>query len=155
MVYFRETDAISGKMAKAYITLNGRVEELFYARSLKATIEKNKVDVPILGRTNTPQRSSGWSGSGTLTIYYVTSLFRQLMRDYVKTGRDFWFDLQVINEDPQSGAGKQTAVLRGCNLDSVIAARFDATSDDMLEEEIPFTFSDYDLLESFSPVTGS
>ena len=155
MAFFRENDAISGKQARAYATINGRVEELFYARSLEATIEKNKVDVPVLGKTNTPQRSAGWSGSGTLTIYYVTSLFRRLMLDYVKTGRDFYFDLQVVNEDPQSAAGKQTVILRNCNLDSISAAQFDATSDDMLEEELPFTFSDYDLLEQFNPITGA
>lgn len=154
MAFFRETDAISGKHAKAFITINGQVEELFYARSLEATIEKNKVDVPVLGRTNTPQRSAGWTGTGTLTIYYVTSLFRELMRQYIKTGQDFWFDLVVKNEQPGSAAGKQTVVLRGCNLDSVSAAQFDATSDDMLEEELPFTFTDYDIESQFNTITG-
>lgn len=149
-MFFREQDALSGKMARAYATINGRREELFYAKSLEATIEKNKVAVPVLGKTNTPQRSAGWTGSGTMTIYYVTSVFRQLMRDYIKTGKDFWFDLQVINEDENSGTGKQTAMLLGCNLDSVIAAKFDATSDDMLDEEMPFTFNDYDILDQFT-----
>ena len=60
---FREGDAISGKQAYAYIKINGRQEELFYAKSLEATIEKNKVDVPVLGRTNTPQRAAGWSAA--------------------------------------------------------------------------------------------
>lgn len=154
-MFFREGDAISGKQAKAFATINGRVEELFYAKSLEATIEKNKVDVPVLGRTNTPQRSAGWSGSGTLTVYYVTSIFRQLMLEYVKTGKDFWFDLQIVNEDPVSSAGKQTTVLKGCNLDSITIAQFDATSDDMLEEEMPFTFSDADLLNQFNQITGA
>jgi Protein of unknown function (DUF2001). len=155
MAVFRETDAISGKQAKAYAVIDGQMEELFYAKSLEATIEKNKVDVPVLGKTNTPQRSAGWSGSGTLTIYYVTSKFRKLMSDYVKTGRDFWFDLQITNEDPGSSAGRQTVVLRNCNLDSVSAAQFDASSDDMLEEELPFTFSDYDLLDEFNTISGA
>jgi len=152
---FREGDAISGKQAYAYIKINGRQEELFYAKSLEATIEKNKVDVPVLGRTNTPQRAAGWSGSGTLTIYYVTSVFRRLMLDYIKTGRDFWFDLYVVNEDPQSSAGKQSFMLKNCNLDSVIIAKFDASSDDMLEEEMPFTFSDVELLDEFRTITGA
>lgn len=155
MAFFRNQDAISGKMARAYATINGRVEELFYAKSIEATIEKNKVDVPILGKTNTSQRSAGWSGTGTLTIYYVTSLFRQMMVDYVKTGRDFWFDLQVVNEDPVSSAGKQTVVLKNCNLDSVVIAQFDSTSDDMLEEELPFTFDDVDMLDQFNQITGA
>jgi len=154
MAYFKEVDAISGKQAKAYIIINNRREELFYAKSLEATIEKNKVDVPILGRTNTPQRSAGWSGTGTLTVYYVTSIFRQLMQKYVSTGNDFWFDLMIVNEQPGSGTGKQTIFLRNCNLDSVIAARFDSTSDDMLEEEMPFTFTNYEVIDPFSAIKG-
>ncbi len=154
MAYFKETDAISGKQAKAYITIDGVREELFYAKTLEATIEKNKVDVPVLGKTNTPKRSAGWSGSGTLTVYYVTSRFRQLMRDYVKTGKDFWFDLMVVNAQPDSSTGSQTTVLKGCNLDSVSAAQFDAGSDDMMEEEMPFTFNDYEISGQFSTLTG-
>ena len=155
MAFMRESDAISGKHAKAYVTINGQVEELFYARSLEATIEKNKTDVPALGKTNVGQKGTGWTGTGTLNIYYVTSLFRQLMLDYVKTGRDFYFDLQVVNEDPISTAGRQTVVLKNCNLDSVIAAQFDATTDDVLSEDVAFTFDDYDILEQFTTPTGA
>ena len=77
------------------------------------------------------------------------------MLDYIKTGRDFWFDLYVVNEDPQSSAGKQSVMLKNCNLDSVIIAKFDASSDDMLEEEMPFTFSDVELLDEFRTITGA
>ncbi len=149
MTYFNSNDAISGKQAKAFATINGDVEELFYAKSLESTIEINKVDVPVLGRTNTPSVPSGWTGSGTLTIYYVTSTFRQLVRDYVKKGTPFYFDLQVVNEDPASDIGKQTALLKDCSIDSIIAAKFDNTTDDKMDEEIPFTFNDYDLLDNF------
>jgi hypothetical protein len=155
MTFMREADAISGKYASATAKINGRIEELFYARSLEATITKKKVDVPILGKTNTPQRAAGWSGTGTMTVYYVTSVFRKLMRDYIKTGQDFWFTLSVTNEQPGSAAGVQTAELIDCNLDSIIAARFDSTSDDMLEEEMPFTFNDYELLDEFNTITGA
>ena len=149
MAVFNVQDAISGKQGKAFATINGRVEDLFYAKSLESTIEVNKVDVPILGRTNTPSVMSGWTGSGTMTIYYVTSLFRKLMLDYIKNGKAFYFDLQVINEDPASSTGRQTVMLKDCSLDNVIAAKFDATTDDKLDEEISFTFNDYDILESF------
>lgn len=154
MAYFNKQDALSGKQGKAFVTINGRTEELFYAKTVEATIEKNKVDVPVLGRTNTPQRTAGWKGTGTLTIYYVSSVFRQLMRDFIRNGTDFWFDLQIVNEQPGSSTGKQTVILKNCNLDSVIAAKFDATSDDMLDEELPFTFEDYDILDQFNTIQG-
>lgn len=150
MAIFNEGDAISGKQARAFATIDGRVEELFYAKSLEATIEVNKVDVPVLGKTNTPSVMSSWSGSGTMTIYYVSSLFRRLMLDYIKNGRAFYFDLQVVNDDPASNAGRQTALLKDCSLDSIIAAKFDNTTDDKLDEEISFTFNDYDLLDTFN-----
>ena len=148
-MFFDVRDAVSGKQARAFATIDGRVEELFYARTLDATIEKNMTDVPILGKTRTPQRSAGWNGSGTLNIYYVTSIFRELMIRYVKTGRDFYFDLTVVNEEPNSSIGKQTTVLKNCNLTSLTVAKFDATSDEMLNEDMPFTFDDVDILDQF------
>lgn len=154
MAFFREQDAISGKMARAYATVNGAVEELFYARTGEATAEKNKVDVPVLGRTNVASRAAGWNGTGTLNMYYVTSLFRELMIRYIKTGEDFYFDLMIVNEQPGSNAGKQTIVLKNCNVDSMILTQFDITTDDMLEEEIPFTYSDADMPDTFNRVTG-
>lgn len=150
MAFLKAEDVISGKQGRAFITINGRVEELFYAKTVEATIEKTKADVPILGRTNVGKKATGWAGTGTLTIYYFTSRFRALMLEYIKTGKDFYFDLQIVNEDPASSLGKQTAVLKNCNLDSVIAASFDAGSEDPLEEEMPFTFDDFDLLDQFA-----
>ncbi|SCY93259.1 phage tail tube protein [Alkaliphilus peptidifermentans] len=154
MKYMNEQDAISGKYAKAFVILNDNVEELFYAKSLESSIEKSKSDVPVLGKTNVGKKAAGWSGTGTLTIYYITSLFRQLMLEYVKHGRDFYFDLQVVNEDPASSAGKQTILLKNCNIDGVVAAKFDATSEDQLDEEISFTFDGFDILDSFNSPRG-
>ncbi|MGG4552256.1 phage tail tube protein [Paenibacillus humicus] len=152
MGVFNVKDAISGKTARAFVTINGRVEELLYGKTGEATAEKNKVDVPVLGKTNTPQRAAGWKGTGTLTVYYVTSIFRELMINYIKTGEDFWFDLMMVNEQPGSAAGKQTIILKNCNVDSLILSKFDATSDDMLEEEIPFTFEDVDMPDMFNTI---
>lgn len=149
MAFMNHQDVISGKQAKAFITLKGKTEELFYAKSLESKIEKNKADVPVLGRTNVGKKAAGWSGSGTLTVYYMSSVFRELVKDYIKTGKDFYFDLMVINEDPSSSIGKQTVMLKNCNLDGVTAAAFDAASEDMMEEELAFTFDDYDVMGSF------
>ncbi|MEJ8548159.1 phage tail tube protein [Brevibacillus borstelensis] len=153
-MFFNVQDAIRGQQAKAYANIDGRIEELFYGRTLEATIEKKKTDVPILGKTTTPQRAAGWTGSGTLNVYYVTSVFRNLMLRYVKANRDFYFDLTVVNEDPESSVGKQTVVLKNCNLTSITIAKFDATSDEMLNEDLPFTFDDVDILDQFGKPIG-
>lgn len=43
MAFLKAEDAISGKQGKAFVTINGRVEELFYAKTVEATIEKRRL----------------------------------------------------------------------------------------------------------------
>src|SRR5690606_7151157 len=149
MAFLKAGDTISGQEGRAYATINGQVEEMFYIRSLEATIEKQKTEVRTLGRRGVQHKASGWTGTGTMTIYYVTTLFRQLMLDYIRNGRDVYFDITVVNEDPTSSIGRQTVVLKGVNLDSVMAARLD-TETEVLDEEISFTFDDVDIMDSFT-----
>lgn len=154
MPFLKAGDTISGQEGRAYATINGQVEEMFYVKNLEATAEKRKSEVRTLGRRGTQHKSTGWTGSGNMTIYYVTSLFRQLMLNYIKTGKDTYFDVTIVNEDPTSTIGKQTVVLKDVNLDSVIVAKLD-TESDALDEDIDFTFEDVDVLDSFgAPILG-
>lgn len=154
MAFLKAGDTISGQEGRAYATINGQVEEMFYIKSLEATIEKQKTEVRALGKRGTQHKATGWTGSGTMTIYYVTTLFRQLMLDYIKNGRDVYFDVTIVNEDPTSSIGRQTVVLRGVNLDSVVAAKLD-TEAEVLDEDVDFTFDDVDILDSFGrPILG-
>lgn len=154
MSFFKLGDAISGQEGRAYATINGRVEEMFYAKKIEATAEKQKTEGKVLGRRGTQSKASGWKGTGSMSIYYATPIFRQMMLDYIKTGKDTYFDLQVINEDPNSTIGKQTTVLKNVNLDSVIMAKVDVDSD-LLDEDVNFTYDDVDILDSFvKPTLG-
>ena len=110
-------DVISAKLASAYVTVDGNRYLLFQAKSLEATIEKEKEEVAILGRLMKGNKSVSAKGSGTLTIYKNTSLFENMMLKYVNQGVDTYFDLQVVNNDPTSEAGKHTVILTGCNID--------------------------------------
>lgn len=154
MGFLKAGDTISGQEVRAFLTVNGRNEELFYAKKLESKVEKKKTQVKTLGKRGEQNKAAGWSGSGTLTVYYVTSLFRELMIKYIKTGVDTYFDISVTNEDPTSNIGKQTIVLKDCNLDEVSMAMFDVDTE-VLEEDMSFTFEDVDLLDKFGkPVLG-
>jgi hypothetical protein len=148
MTFLKARDTISGQEGRAYATINGNQEEMFYLKTLEATIEKEKAEVKTLGNRGTQHKATGWSGSGSMTIFYTTTLFRQMMLDYVKGGKDTYFDIVVINDDPTSSIGKQEVVLKGVNLDSVIIAKLD-TESDALDEDIDFTFEGVDISGSF------
>lgn len=154
MGFFKAEDTISGQEARAFLTVDGRNEELFYAKKIESKVEKTKTEVKTLGHRGTQNKATGWKGTGTLTVYYATSLFRELMLKYMKDGKDVYFDIAVTNEDPTSNIGKQTIVLKNCNLDEVSMAMFDVDSE-VLEEDMSFTFEDVDLLDKFNkPVLG-
>ncbi|WP_339316875.1 phage tail tube protein [Paenibacillus sp. FSL R10-2734] len=153
MGFLKASETISGQEGRAYATINGQVEEMFYIKTLEASVEKEKAEVKTLGRRGTQHKTTGWSGTGSMTIYYMTSRFRQLMIDYIKTGRDTNFDITVTNEDPGSTIGSQTITLLGVNLDSVVMVSLD-TESDALEEDIDFTFEDIDMGQAFNAPTN-
>ncbi|SHE62256.1 phage tail tube protein [Clostridium fallax] len=149
MSYMKFSDTISGQEARAYITIDGRNEELFYAKKVEAKVKKKKTEGKTLGKRGTQHKAAGWSGEGTLTVHYATSLFREIMIKYMKTGVDTYFDMAVTNEDPTSTIGKQTTILKDCNLDEVPMALLDIDKE-VLEEDMAFTFEDVDLLDKFN-----
>lgn len=153
MGFLHAPDAISGKEGRAYAVINGNVEELFYAKNIEARVEKTKSEIKALGRRATQHKVTGWTGTGTMTLYYMSPVFRRMMLEYIRTGRDIYFTLVVTNEDPASTAGRQTVVLKECNIDSVVLAKFDVDADE-LDEEVPFTFSDFDLPDQFNALRG-
>ncbi|CAH1212276.1 Phage-like element PBSX protein XkdM [Paenibacillus plantiphilus] len=156
MGFLQAKDTISGQAGRAYAIFDGNQEEMFYVKTIEATVEKEKAEIKTLGRLGTQHKAIGWSGSGSMTIYYVTSKFRQIMLDYINNGKDIYFDIRVINEDKSSSIGKQEVRLTGVNLDSVIMASLD-TESEALEEEISFTFEGVQMTETNkfgNPVTS-
>lgn len=152
MGFLQAKDTISGREGTAFAQINGKNEEMFYIKTLEAKIEKQKAEIKTLGSRATQHKTSGWSGTGSMTIYYMTALFRQMMLDYIKTGKDTNFTINVTNADPTSSVGTQTIMLKNVNLNSVVMAKLD-TESDVLEEELEFTFDDVDILSNFNAPT--
>lgn len=145
-------DTISGKEGRAHAKIDGNNEDLFMAKTIEASVEKAKSEVKAIGKRMTGHKTTGGNGTGSMTLYYLTPLFRQLVKRWKETGVDIYFDMVVENEDPSSAAGKQSVLLIGCNLDSVVLAKLDGDSDDPLDEDIDFTFEDFDILTPFNQI---
>ncbi len=146
-------DAISGSLAECFVTIGENRYNFMQAIDLEAKLEKTKVEVPILGKTGKGNKANGWKGTGSATFHFNTSIFRQLMKRYKDTGEDIYFDIQVTNEDPTSSVGRQTVILKDCNIDGGTLAKFDADAD-YLDEEMDFTFEDFEMPETFEMLKG-
>lgn len=146
-------DTVSASLAECFVTIEGNRYNFMQAINLEAKFEKNKTEVPILGKTGKGNKATGWKGSGSATFHYNTSIFRELLVRFKETGEDVYFDIQVTNEDPTSSVGRQTIILKDCNLDGGILTKFDADAE-YLDEDIDFTFEDFEMPEKFNILAG-
>ena len=149
MAFLKAEDAISGKEGKCTAVIDGNVVELIEIMNYTATLNKTKNSFRALGHRGTQSKAAGWEGTGSFTARYVNSLFIKMLIDYAKTGKDFYFDMIVVNEDPSSATGKQTIQLGDCNLDGGDIAKLDIEAD-FLDHQFNFTFSEVDILDEFN-----
>jgi len=146
-------DAVSASLAECFVTINGTRYNFMQAINIEAEMKKTKTKVPILGKTGKGNKATGWEGSGKATFHYNTSIIRELLYLYKETGEDTYFDIQITNEDPTSKVGRQTVILKDCNVDGGILAKFDADAE-YLDEDMDFTFEDWEMPEKFKILEG-
>ena len=146
-------DTVRGALGKGYAKIGDSREELLYAKNIEANFEKQKSSFKALGTLQEKHRAGGWSGSGSMTIFYCTSIFRQMAHEYATTGVDTYFDLLLENDDEGSNVGKQVILLKNVNLDDITLFLVDVDAE-FLEEDISFTFEGFEILQDFAPVVG-
>ena len=148
-------NAVSAKMAECYVTIDGERYNFMSAINLEVTFEKNKTEVPILGRMNKGHKATSSSISGSAEFHLNTSIWRELAYKFQEKGEDIYFDMQITNEDiTASDIGRQTIIQYDCNWDSLTLAAFDADSDDVLTESIDFTAERFEMPEKYTMMDG-
>lgn len=147
-------DVVLAKLASCYITIDGERRLLLQAKNLTATVEKEKTEVAILGRMMKGHKTASMTGTGSLAIYQNTALFSNMVKRVKESGQDVYFDMMVVNDDPTAAVGTQIVTLKDCNIDGCDIAAFDADGE-LLEQEIEFTFEDFEIVKSFKELEGS
>jgi len=142
-------DAVNGREGVATMEYNGQVVELMELANININIAKNKSPFKAMGTRNTQNKTTGWEGTGTMTIRYISTRYAKMMLDYIKTGKDTYFTIVVTNEDPGSATGRQVIQVLGCNIDSLDVAKLDLDAE-VLEQDVDFTFNDFNILEEFN-----
>lgn len=146
-------DRVAASLAECYITIKGNRYNFMQMIDFEANFEKNKTQIPILGKTGRGNVSTGWNGTFSGTAHYNQSILRELMLEYKDTGKDIYFEIQISNEDPTSSVGRQTVILSNANLDGGTLAKFDADGD-YLTEDVNGTFDDFLIPQKFNLIEG-
>lgn len=152
MGFLKAGDVISGREGTAFMTINGRNVPMFFLKTIEATVELVKTEVPVLGKRTNQQKVTGANGTGSMTIHKVTSEFANIAVNYMKSGTIPDITVKVTNDDPNSTIGRQTVLLKDVIFDSIVIAKLDVESE-TLDEDVDFTFSDTNILEAFTEPT--
>lgn len=147
-------NAPSAKMAECYVTIDGNRYNLMSAINVEVNFEKEKTEIPILGRMNKGNKSTGSKISGSAEFHKNTSVWNEIAYKFQETGEDLYFDMQITNEDPTTEIGRQTVILYDCNFDSITLAAFDADSDGVLTESLDFTAERFEMPEKYKLMDG-
>jgi hypothetical protein len=147
-------NAVSAKLAQCYITIDGNRYNFMSALNLKVSFEKTKTEVPILGRPNKGNKSTGSKITGEAEFHLNSSIWGKLAQRFQDTGEDIYFDIQITNEDKTaSDVGRQTIMLYDCNFDNIDLAAFDADGE-YLTQSMSFTVESFDIPEEFTTMNG-
>ena len=153
-VKMKSKDTLAATEAKCFVIIDGKRYNFMNAIKFEAKMKKKKSKVPILGKPGGGNRSVGWEGTGSMTVHYNSSVMRKMELAYMKTGKDFYFDIIVTNEDKTNSLGRQTIKYLDCNTDESILSKFDSSASDTLQETFNFTFEGAEMTEEFEKMLG-
>lgn len=139
--YLERPDLINGRHGRAVaITEDGRREDMFYLKNINVDIS---VENNVIKRLGT-MKNINFQGTPTqefsATVYRSTRFFRDVMVTYLNEGKETRFDLILVQNDPNHGAGPETIILKGCLISKAQLLKLDIEQDTAIEEEISGTF---------------
>lgn len=115
------------------------------AIGLEAKLKLDTSEVKMCRTLKKGYKVTGISGSGTLKLNKVTSYFLKKVGDNLKKGKATRMTIITNLEDPEA-FGAERIQLNDCIMTELTLADWEAGK--LLEESIPFNFSDFEVLES-------
>lgn len=112
---------------------------------LQAKVAIDKEDVNLCGQLATDSKIKSTKGTGTLKTFKVNSRFIALMNNAIKNGRDVRCTIISKLADPDSN-GVERIAINNVSFDELTLADFEAAT--IQKNDVPFTFTGYDVLDS-------
>lgn len=129
--------------ANGNIWLNGKL--LAQVKSIEAKITGNFEEVNFVGEYATYHAYTGWSGEGTLVLQKIDSTVLNLVKDAYKTGE--MPEIKIVSQLKDNATGKsERASISNVVITEFMLAKLENKA--LVEEELPFKFSDYEVIET-------
>lgn len=132
-------DTMNGLEGQITVTIDRVVSTIAEARNITITASKTKDSRRAIGTRYPLNKTTGYEGTGTMTIYYGNEIFTDMMLKYMNTGVDTYFTIMTTNDDKTSTRGAKRLAIYGVNIDSIDLSKLDS-DETFLEQEVAFTY---------------
>lgn len=120
-------------------------ELLANLKSIEAKVTGEFEDITVCGSYSTEKEYLGWTGEGSMTLQKIDSSVIKAMADAYQKGT--MPSLKIVTKLVNASSGKAERVaITGITVSEFMLAKFEAKA--VIEEEIPFSFTDYEIIET-------
>lgn len=148
--YLLAKDTVNGAEGKVFVTKDGKQIEVAGMMNITTYAEIQGKEMRVVGTRTIQNKANGAKQTGKGNIYYGTSLWTDMVLEYINTGNMPQFDLQITNDDPSSSVGSQSIAYYGCELTGSIPLSILDSEEAMLNYEFNFTYTRVAKLRSFN-----
>lgn len=148
--YLLAKDTVNGAEGKVFVTRDGKQIEVASMMNITTYAEIQGKEMRVVGTRTIQNKANGAKQTGKGNIYYGTSLWTDMVLEYINTGNMPQFDLQITNDDPTSSVGSQSIAYYGCELTGSIPLSILDSEEAMLNYEFNFTYTRVAKLRSFN-----
>ena len=99
------------------------------------------------------KKELGSAGEISIEGHANTAFFAKMALKFKETGVMPRFTIQVTNDDPGAGVGRQTCILKHCLFEDLPLTNIDA-GEDILKVSSDGSFEDYEYPELYSPLNA-
>lgn len=153
MSYLLSKDTVNGAEGSIFITQNGKNIEVASMKNITTNAEIQSSDMRVIGTRAIQDKPNGVKQTGTGNIYYGSSLFTDMILQYINTGKMPEFDIQITNNDPATSVGSQVMAYYGCHLTGTVPLSILNDEEAMLAYDFNFVWSRVAKLEGFKAPT--
>lgn len=137
---YKPWQVINGTFGEAWVNSDYLAE----VTGVEAKIKLEQQEVNQVGTLAKGYKTTGIDCTGTIKLNKVNSYFIKMMSNNLKKGKTTECTIITNLADPDA-LGSERIKLIGCQLNEIALAAWEAKK--LGEESIPFTFSDWELLD--------
>lgn len=150
MAYLLARDTVNGAEGKAFVTRSGRVYEVAGFKNVRTGADIQSTDMRVVGTRKIQNKNNSVKLRGKANVYYGTDMWRDMVLEYIKTGKMESFDLEIVNSDPSTSIGTESMAYYGCMLMGEIPLSILDSEEAMLNYDFNFSYDDVEKLSSFT-----